>query len=95
MTPFGVMIGRLFGGRRAPKLPLSRLCRGCCRGIVDAETKKILGAAILGTGGDEAVHCITAIMYADAPYRVLQRAVQIHPTVAELIPTMLGEMTEA
>ncbi|MGO9134522.1 MAG: FAD-containing oxidoreductase [Methylovirgula sp.] len=68
--------------------------RGFMKVIVDAETKKILGAAILGTGGDEAVHCITAIMYADAPYTVLQRAVQIHPTVSELIPTMLGEMQE-
>lgn len=68
--------------------------RGFMKVIVDAETKKILGAAILGTGGDEAVHCITAIMYADAPYTVLQRAVQIYPTVSELIPTMLGEMQE-
>jgi pyruvate/2-oxoglutarate dehydrogenase complex dihydrolipoamide dehydrogenase (E3) component len=68
--------------------------KGFMKVLVDAETKKILGAAILGTSGDEAIHCITAIMYADAPYTVLQRAVQIHPTVAELIPTMLGEMVE-
>ena len=60
--------------------------------LVDAETSKLLGAAILGTGGDEAVHCITATMYAGAPYTTLQRAVQIHPTVSELIPTMLGEL---
>jgi pyruvate/2-oxoglutarate dehydrogenase complex dihydrolipoamide dehydrogenase (E3) component len=60
--------------------------------LVDAETKQILGAAILGTGGDEAVHCILDVMYAKAPYSVIQRAVHIHPTVAELIPTMLGEM---
>ncbi|MHB8886056.1 MAG: hypothetical protein ACYC5H_13455 [Methylovirgula sp.] len=62
--------------------------------LVDAESKKILGAAILGTGGDEAVHCVTAIMYADAPYTVLQRAVQIHPTVSELIQTTLRELRE-
>jgi pyruvate/2-oxoglutarate dehydrogenase complex dihydrolipoamide dehydrogenase (E3) component len=59
---------------------------------VDAETKRILGAAILGTGGDEAVHCITATMYADVPYTTLMHAVPIHPTVAELIPTVLGEL---
>jgi pyruvate/2-oxoglutarate dehydrogenase complex dihydrolipoamide dehydrogenase (E3) component len=68
--------------------------QGFMKVIIDAETKKILGAAILGTTGDEAVQCITAIMYADAPYTVLQRAVLIHPTVSELIPTMLGEMKE-
>jgi len=60
--------------------------------VVDAGTGEILGAAILGTGGDEAVHCILDIMYAKASYRVIQRAVHIHPTVSELIPTMLGEM---
>lgn len=60
--------------------------------LVDAETKQILGSAILGTGGDEAVHCILDTMYAGAPYTVLKRAVHIHPTVAELIPTMLGDL---
>ena len=60
--------------------------------LVDADSSKILGAAILGTGGDEAVHCITATMYADAPYTTLQRSVLIHPTVSELIPTVLGEL---
>jgi len=60
--------------------------------MVDAETKQILGAAILGTGGDEAIHCILDVMYARAPYTVIQRAVHIHPTVSELIPTMLGEL---
>ena len=68
--------------------------QGFMKVLVDAETKKILGAAILGTSGDEAVQCITAIMYADVPYTVLQRAVLIHPTVSELIPTMLSEMKE-
>jgi pyruvate/2-oxoglutarate dehydrogenase complex dihydrolipoamide dehydrogenase (E3) component len=58
--------------------------------LVDAETKQILGASLLGVGGDEAVHCIIDTMYARAPYTNIQRAVHIHPTVSELIPTMLG-----
>ncbi len=61
---------------------------------MDADSREILGAAILGTGGDEAVHCILDVMYAKAPYTALQRAVQIHPTVSELIPTMLGGLAE-
>jgi pyruvate/2-oxoglutarate dehydrogenase complex dihydrolipoamide dehydrogenase (E3) component len=60
--------------------------------LVDAASRQILGAAILGPGGDEAVHCILDVMYAKAPYTVLQRAMHIHPTVSELIPTMLGEL---
>ncbi len=60
--------------------------------VVDAQTHEILGAAILGTGGDEAIHSILDVMYARAPYTVIQRAVHIHPTVSELIPTMLGEL---
>jgi pyruvate/2-oxoglutarate dehydrogenase complex dihydrolipoamide dehydrogenase (E3) component len=60
--------------------------------LVDADTNEILGASILGVGGDEAIHCILDVMYAKARYTVLQRAVHIHPTVAELIPTMLGEL---
>ena len=60
--------------------------------LVDAETKRILGAAILGIGGDEVIHSILDVMYADAPYTVIQRAVHIHPTVTELIPTMLGDL---
>ena len=60
--------------------------------VVDAETQDILGAAILGTEGDEAIHGILDTMYAKADYRTLQRAVHIHPTVSELIPTVLGEL---
>ena len=60
--------------------------------LVDAETHQILGAAILGTGGDEAIHSILDVMYAKAPYPVIQRAVHIHPTVSELIPTLLVEL---
>ena len=61
--------------------------------LVDAESKQILGASILGVGGDEAIHCILDVMYARAPYTTLQRAVHIHPTVSELIPTVLGSLT--
>ncbi len=66
--------------------------QGFMKILVDAETKKILGAAILGINGDEVVHAILDIMYADLPYTVIQRAVHIHPTVAELVPTMLGDL---
>ena len=58
--------------------------------LVDAESKKIVGASILGTGGDEAIHCILDVMYSGQPYTMLQRAMHIHPTVSELIPTVLG-----
>jgi pyruvate/2-oxoglutarate dehydrogenase complex dihydrolipoamide dehydrogenase (E3) component len=57
--------------------------------LVDAETKKILGASILGIEGDEAIHSVLDVMYADAPYTVISRAMHIHPTVTELIPTLL------
>jgi pyruvate/2-oxoglutarate dehydrogenase complex dihydrolipoamide dehydrogenase (E3) component len=84
-------------GRR----PMSRVGRAVEKGetqgfmtaIADAETQQILGAAILGTGGDEAIHGILDAMNARTPYTALQRAVPIHPTVSELIPTLLGEMT--
>jgi pyruvate/2-oxoglutarate dehydrogenase complex dihydrolipoamide dehydrogenase (E3) component len=60
--------------------------------LVDADSKQILGASFLGASGDEAIHCVLDTMYANAPYTVLQRAVHIHPTVAEFIPTMLGDL---
>ena len=60
--------------------------------VVDAETKEIMGAAILGIEGDEAIHAVLDLMYARAPYTVMQRAMHIHPTVTELIPTLLGEL---
>jgi pyruvate/2-oxoglutarate dehydrogenase complex dihydrolipoamide dehydrogenase (E3) component len=65
---------------------------GFMKVVVDADTKAILGAAILGTEGDEAVHSILDTMYAKASYQTLERAVHIHPTVCELIPTMLGDL---
>jgi pyruvate/2-oxoglutarate dehydrogenase complex dihydrolipoamide dehydrogenase (E3) component len=66
--------------------------QGFMKILVDAESKTILGASILGTSGDEAIHSILDVMYAKAPYTVIQRAVHIHPTVTELIPTMLGDL---
>ncbi len=89
-------------GRKAlmAKRPMNRVSRAVEKGetqgfmkvLVDAETKQILGAAILGVGGDEVVHSILDVMYAKAPYTVIQRAVHIHPTVSELIPTMLADL---
>jgi pyruvate/2-oxoglutarate dehydrogenase complex dihydrolipoamide dehydrogenase (E3) component len=89
-------------GRKAliGKRPMTKVARAVERGesqgfmkiVVDAETHAVLGAAILGVGGDEAIHSILDVMYAKAPYTVIQRAVHIHPTVSELIPTMLGEL---
>jgi len=60
--------------------------------LVDAETKHILGASMLGTEGDEAIHCILEVMAAGAPYTAMQRTMHIHPTVSELIPTLLGDL---
>jgi pyruvate/2-oxoglutarate dehydrogenase complex dihydrolipoamide dehydrogenase (E3) component len=65
---------------------------GFLKMLVDAESKQILGASFLGTTGDEAVHGVLDLMYAKAPYTVLQRAVHIHPTIAEFIPTMLEDL---
>src|SRR5262245_28210204 len=67
--------------------------QGFMKILVDAQTKQFLGASILGVGGDEVVHSILDLMYAKAPYTVMQRAVHIHPTVSELLPTMLGDLT--
>jgi pyruvate/2-oxoglutarate dehydrogenase complex dihydrolipoamide dehydrogenase (E3) component len=66
--------------------------QGFMKVLVDAESKAILGAAILGVEGDEAIHCILDVMYARKPYTTIQRAVHIHPTVSELIPTLLGDL---
>jgi pyruvate/2-oxoglutarate dehydrogenase complex dihydrolipoamide dehydrogenase (E3) component len=66
--------------------------QGLMKIVVDGDTKEILGAAILGTGGDEAVHCVLDMMYAKAPYTLLQRAMHIHPTVSEFIPSLLEDL---
>jgi pyruvate/2-oxoglutarate dehydrogenase complex dihydrolipoamide dehydrogenase (E3) component len=60
------------------------------KALVDAKTKQILGAAIHGIEGDEAIHTFVDIMNAGAPYTTLKNAMHIHPTVSELIPTLLG-----
>jgi pyruvate/2-oxoglutarate dehydrogenase complex dihydrolipoamide dehydrogenase (E3) component len=80
--------------------PMTRVARaiekgetqGFMRILVDGDTKQILGASLLGVGCDEAVHAILDLMYAKAPYTVMQRAVHIHPTVSELLPTILGDL---
>jgi pyruvate/2-oxoglutarate dehydrogenase complex dihydrolipoamide dehydrogenase (E3) component len=100
------LAGRLSGAGSAGKpalvgkRPMTKVSRAIEKGetqgfmkiVIAADTKQILGAAILGSGGDEVVHSILDLMYAKAPYTVMQRAVHIHPTVSELIPTMLGEL---
>jgi pyruvate/2-oxoglutarate dehydrogenase complex dihydrolipoamide dehydrogenase (E3) component len=60
--------------------------------LVDRDSEQILGASFLGLSGDEVVHCVLDVMYAKASYKVLQRAMHIHPTVAEFIPAMLGDL---
>ncbi len=83
--------------------PMSRVGRarefgetqGFMKVVVDADTDKILGASILGLSGDEAIHCIIDVMTADLPYTSIQRSVHIHPTVSELIPTVLGDIQPA
>ena len=69
--------------------------QGLMKVVADAETRKILGAAILGVGGDEAIHGVIDIMQAGVTWDVLQRAVPIHPTVSELIPTVIGDLKPA
>jgi pyruvate/2-oxoglutarate dehydrogenase complex dihydrolipoamide dehydrogenase (E3) component len=60
--------------------------------LVDADTKEILGASFLGTSGDEVIHCVLDAMYAKASYTVLERAMHIHPTVAEFMPELFGDL---
>jgi pyruvate/2-oxoglutarate dehydrogenase complex dihydrolipoamide dehydrogenase (E3) component len=89
-------------GRKAlvAKRPMTRVGRAVEKGetqgfmkiAVDAESGAILGAAILGTGGDEVIHSILDVMYAKAPWTVIRRAMHIHPTVSELVPTLLSEL---
>src|SRR5207253_6475426 len=82
------------------KRPMTRVGRAVEKGetqgfmkiLMDAETKEVLGASLLGIECDEVIHSILDVMYAKAPYTVIQRAMHIHPTVSELIPTILGEL---
>ena len=66
--------------------------QGFMRVLVDAQTERILGASLLCIEDDEIVHSLLDVMAADASYRVVQRAVHIHPAVSELIPTLLGQL---
>jgi pyruvate/2-oxoglutarate dehydrogenase complex dihydrolipoamide dehydrogenase (E3) component len=66
--------------------------KGFMKVLVDKESKRILGASLLGLSGDEVIHCVLDVMYAKASCTVLQRAMHIHPTVSEFIPTMLGDL---
>ena len=85
------------------RMPMTQVSRarekgetqGFMKVLVDADSQQILGAAILGVGGDEVVHSLVDAMYARLPYTVVQHGVRIHPTVSELIPTLLGELTPA
>jgi pyruvate/2-oxoglutarate dehydrogenase complex dihydrolipoamide dehydrogenase (E3) component len=85
------------------KRPMTRISRAVEKGetkglmkiVVDGDSEEILGAAVLGTGGDEVIHGILDMMYARARYPVLQHAMHIHPTVSELVPTILGELKPA
>ena len=89
-------------GRRvlAAKMPMTRVGRareagetqGFMKVLVDADSKELLGASLLGLNADEVVHSLLDIMYAKKPYTTIQRAVHIHPTVTELIPTLLGNL---
>jgi pyruvate/2-oxoglutarate dehydrogenase complex dihydrolipoamide dehydrogenase (E3) component len=79
--------------------PMTRVARAVEKGedaglmkiVLDGATREILGAAILGPGGDEAVQGVLDLIYARAPLTTLERAVHIHPTVSELLPTIVGE----
>ena len=83
--------------------PMTRVSRAIEKGethgfmkiVADPSTRRILGAAILGTGGDEAIHGILDVINADLPFDLFDRAVPIHPTVSELIPTVVGELRAA
>ncbi|MCV7280996.1 FAD-containing oxidoreductase [Mycolicibacterium flavescens] len=89
-------------GRKAlvGKRPMTRVGRAVEKGetqgfmkvVVDAETEEILGAAILGVGGDEVIHAVLDVMTAKLPYTAISRTMHIHPTVSELVPTMLQEL---
>ncbi len=84
----------------AATMPMTRVGRANERGetagfmkvLVDAETKRILGASLLGIEADEVIHSLLDVMYADVPYSVIRRAMHIHPTVTELVPTLLGQL---
>jgi pyruvate/2-oxoglutarate dehydrogenase complex dihydrolipoamide dehydrogenase (E3) component len=89
-------------GRKAliATMPMSRVGRARERGetqglmkvLVEAESKRFLGAAVLGIEGDEVIHAVADLMYARVPCTIMQRAVHVHPTVSELLPTLLATL---
>jgi pyruvate/2-oxoglutarate dehydrogenase complex dihydrolipoamide dehydrogenase (E3) component len=89
-------------GRRAliAKMPMEDVSRayersetkGFIKILVDAETKQLLGASLLGIEGDEIIQGLLDLMYAKAPYTVIQRAMHIHPTVYEMLPGMFEDL---
>lgn len=95
----------LTSGKRVlrAKMPMQRVGRareagetqGFMKVLVDADTQRIMGAAILGMNGDEVVHSLLDMMAADLPYTVISRAMHIHPTVSELLPTLLQQLKPA
>jgi pyruvate/2-oxoglutarate dehydrogenase complex dihydrolipoamide dehydrogenase (E3) component len=66
--------------------------KGLMKILVDRDSKQILGASFLGLQADEVIHCVLDVMYAKAPYTLMQRAMHIHPTVSEFIPTMMDDL---
>ena len=82
------------------KMPMKHVSRareagetqGFMKVLVDAKSQELLGAAILGMSGDEVVHSLLDVMYAKRPYTTIERAMHIHPTVSELVPTLLGKL---
>jgi pyruvate/2-oxoglutarate dehydrogenase complex dihydrolipoamide dehydrogenase (E3) component len=86
-----VLVGKMLMSRVGRARERSET-QGFMKVFIDAGSKKILGAAILGIGGDEIIHSLIDVMYADAPYTVIQRSMPVHPTVSELIPTLLGDL---
>ena len=86
-----VLVGKMMMSRVGRARERSET-QGFMKVLVDADSEEILGAAMLGIGGDEIVHAIIDIMYAGAPYTTIQKAMPIHPTVSELIPTLLGDL---
>jgi pyruvate/2-oxoglutarate dehydrogenase complex dihydrolipoamide dehydrogenase (E3) component len=83
------------------KRPMTRVARAVEKGEtngflkihVERGSKRILGASLLGTGADEAVHSLIDAVYSKMPYTEFQRHVRIHPNVSELLPTVLEELT--
>ena len=66
--------------------------QGFMKALVDADTQLVLGAAILGMNGDEVIHGLLDIMAAGLPCTPISRSMHIHPTVSELVPSLLQQL---